>query len=114
MSTVEKNVIFLDLDVKILGRKIVAELNIKATDRHQYLHYTSSHPYHTKRSIVYSQALRDSKICSFENDFIRYRNEMKSWFLNRGTTKHYWIRRLAKLNSLILLGIKELKQKEFL
>ena len=54
---IRKNVTFLDLDVKILDRKIVTDLYIKATDRHQYLYYTSSHPYHTKRSIVYSQSL---------------------------------------------------------
>ena len=77
-----KSATFLDLDVKIIDRQIFTDLHIKATDRHQYLYYTSSHPYYTKRSIVYSQALRVSRICSFENDFIRHRNEMKSWFLN--------------------------------
>ena len=82
-----KHVTFLDLDVKIIDHKILTDLHIKATDRNQYLHYTSSHPYHTKRSIVYSQALRVSRIFSFENDFIRHRNEMKSWFLNRGYPK---------------------------
>ena len=79
-----KNVTFLDIDVKFLNGKIITDLHIKATDRHQYLHYTSSHPYHTKRSIVYSQALRVSRICSFEEDFERHRNQMKLWFLNRG------------------------------
>ena len=58
MSIVEKNVTFLDLDLKTIDRKIFTDLHIKATDRHQYLHYTLSHPYHTKRSIVYSQALQ--------------------------------------------------------
>ena len=75
-----KNVTFLDLDVKIVDRKIFTDLHIKAADRHQYLHYRSSHLYHTKRSIVYSQALRVSMIYSFENDFIRHQNEMKYWF----------------------------------
>ena len=65
MSIVEKNVTFLDLDLKTIDRKIFTDLHIKATDRHQYLHYTSSHPYHTKPSIVYNQALRVSRICSF-------------------------------------------------
>ena len=66
MSIVEKMLHFIYLDVKILDRKIVTNLHIKATDRHQYLHYTSSHPYHTKESIVYIQALRVSRIYSFE------------------------------------------------
>ena len=26
-------------------------------------------------------------ICSFENDFVRHRNELKSWFLNRVSSK---------------------------
>ena len=29
---------------------------------------------------IYSQALQVSRICSFENDFIRHQNEMKSWY----------------------------------
>ena len=82
-----KNVTFLDVDVKFLNGKIFTDLHIKATDRHQYLHYTSSHPHHTKRSIVYSQALRVSRICSFEEDFERHRNQMKLWFLNRRYSK---------------------------
>ena len=49
---------FLDLKVKLSEDKISTDLYIKDTDRHQYLHYTSYHPNHTKRSIVYSNALR--------------------------------------------------------
>ena len=58
-------------------------LHIKSTDRHQYLHYASSHPEHTKRSVVFSQTLRISRLCSEENDFKNYRSQMKSWFLKR-------------------------------
>ena len=58
-----KDVTVLDVDVKFLNGKIITDLHIKATDRHQYLHYTSLHPYHTNRSIVYSQAPRVSRIC---------------------------------------------------
>ena len=39
---------------------------IKLTDRHQYLHYASSHPEHPKKPVVYSQILRLSQICSEE------------------------------------------------
>ena len=60
---------FLDVKVKLLEEKIKSDLYIKETDRHQYLHYSSSHPNHTKRSIAFSQALRMKRICSGEEDF---------------------------------------------
>ena len=74
---------FLDLKVKLLEGKIKTDLYIKETDRHQYLHYSSSHPNHTKRSIVFSQALRMKRICSEEEDFKTHIREMKSWFQKR-------------------------------
>ena len=79
-----ENVTFLDLIVKLSKGRITTDLHIKDTDRHQYLHFNSSHPGHTKRSIIYSQALRLTKICTFENDFLQYRDEMKSWFQRWG------------------------------
>ena len=60
------------------------ELHIKSADRHQYLHYTSTQPEHNKRSVVSSQTLRISRLCSEENDFKNYKSQMKSWFLKRG------------------------------
>ena len=53
----EKEIPFLDLTFKLNEGKISTDLYIKSTDRHQYLHFTSSHPNHTKRSIVCSQGL---------------------------------------------------------
>ena len=52
-----KSILFLDLRVKLSQEKLETDLHIKPTDRHQYLHYSSSHPGHTKRSIVYEQTL---------------------------------------------------------
>ena len=63
--TFSKNCVpFLDLDVQLSGGELTTNLYIKPTDRHQYLHFTSSHPNHTKRSIIYSQALTVSRISS--------------------------------------------------
>ena len=57
--TFSKNCVpFLDLDVQLSGGELTTNLHIKPRDRHQYLHFTSSHPNHTKHSIIYSQALR--------------------------------------------------------
>ena len=45
---------FLDLKVKLIDGKLETDLFMKPTDRHQYLYYLSSHPEHTKCSVVYS------------------------------------------------------------
>ena len=57
---------------------------VKSTDRHQFSHYTSSHPENTRRSIVLGQALKVRRVCSYESDFNRHFGNMKSWLLERG------------------------------
>ena len=70
--------------MKLSKGRLTTDLHIKDTDRHQYPHFNSSHPDHTKRSIIYSQTLRLTKICTFENDFLQHRDEMRLWFQRRG------------------------------
>ena len=76
----KKDISILDLEVSLMKGKLSTDLHIKATDCHQYLHYSSGHPKHTKRSIAYSQLLRASWICSWENDFNRPKSNMRIWF----------------------------------
>ena len=83
MSPVKKSISFLDLIITVSAQKLKTILHIKSTDYHQCLHYASSHPEHTKRSVVFSQTLKISRLCSKENDFNNCRSQMKSWFLNR-------------------------------
>ena len=80
----EKEILFLDLKVKLNEGKTSTDLYIKSSDRHQYLHFTSSHPNHTNRSIMYGQGLRVKRICSEKEDFLKHMREMKLWFLKRG------------------------------
>ena len=75
---------FLGLKMSLSNGDISTDLHIKSTDRHKFLHHTSSHPDHTKRSIIYSQALRISRICSNKSDFLKHLESMKSWFEVRG------------------------------
>ena len=75
---------FLDLKVKLIDGKLETDLYMKPTDRHQYLHYLSSYPEHTKHSIVYSQTLRVNRLCSLEKDFNYHKLNMKEWFIKRG------------------------------
>ena len=78
-----KQVLPFYLDVALYSRRLEITVHVKPTDRHQYLHYSSSHPEHTKRSIVFSQTLRVSRICSREKDFRDHCLQMRSWFLKR-------------------------------
>ena len=49
---------FLDFVYKVEGGKLTTDLYRKKTDANRYLEFSSYHPRHTFRSIVYSQALR--------------------------------------------------------
>ena len=69
------------MDIK--NGNITTDLYLKDTDRHQYLEYTSAHPYHTKRPNVFRQALRLSHLCTFEKDFQRHMAGMKQCFAKR-------------------------------
>ena len=80
----KENITFLDLDVSLSGNKLTTNLHTKSTDKRQYLHYTSTHPAHTKLSIIYSQALTMSRIGSNKTDFEKHVVDMKSWFQASG------------------------------
>ena len=60
-------------------------MHVKPTDRHRYLHYTSAHPSHTKRSII----LRLSRICFYKNYFEKYLHKINSWFRVRGSADNF-------------------------
>ena len=80
----KKEITFLDCKVNLFKNKLARDLYVKPTDTHQYLDNTSSHPEYTKKSIVYSQTLRLRWICSFETEFVKRNNEMKSCLLKTG------------------------------
>ena len=95
----EKEIPFLDLKVKLNEGKSSTDLYIKSTDRHQYLHFTSSHPNQGKRSKVYCQGLRVKRICSEKEDFLKHMREMKLWFLKRGYPENIVDQKLGKVES---------------
>ena len=69
----------MDLIAKLSKGRLTTDLHTKDADQQQNRHFNSSHADHTKRLIIYSQTLRLTKICTFENDFLRHRYEIKSW-----------------------------------
>ena len=53
---------FLDVTVSLTEGVIETDLYVKPTDSHQYLQSSSCHPFHCKKGIPYSQALRLNRI----------------------------------------------------
>ena len=75
---------FLDVLLNIKDGSIETDLFTKPTDTHQYLHFTSSHPTHCKKSLPFSLALRLRRICSSNNTFQQRLEELKQLLLRRG------------------------------
>ena len=82
-----KQVNFLDLIVSTQNNEFVTDLYCKPTDCHQFLHYDSCHPTHTKSSIIYSQGLRIRRLCSDDLSFERHMSNLGQWFGKRGYPK---------------------------
>ena len=71
---------FLDVTVSIAEGIMEADLYLKPIDSHQYLLWSSCHPFYCKKGIPYSQALRLNRICS--NDFFDKRcNDLEKYVL---------------------------------
>lgn len=75
---------FLDVLVVKKNSKLFTDTYYKTTDTHQYLHFNSCHPHHTKTAIPYNLARRICTIVSDENtQDIRLR-ELKHYLTNQG------------------------------
>ena len=75
---------FLDVEVIKKGNQLVTDLNIKPSYTHQYLHASSCHVFHFKKSIPYSQALRLNRICSENSFFDKRCNDLEILLKGRG------------------------------
>ena len=75
---------FLDLNIKLIDGELKTDLSVKPTDTHQFLDPTSSHLYHCKKGISYSQALRLKKICSDNTNFDKRCNDLEKWLMGKG------------------------------
>ena len=70
---------FLDVTVMKKGNQGVIDLYVKPTDTHQYLHASSCHVSHCKKSIPLSQASRLNRVCSENTFFNKGCNELEVW-----------------------------------
>ena len=92
---------FLDINLHISDDKIQTSVYYKETDTHNYLHFSSFHPDHCKRSIAYSQFLRLGRLCSDDDDFLVRSREMHTFFSQRDypcSSLENDLRRVATIN----------------
>ena len=77
----QEEINFLNVSVRKASNQLVNDLYIKPTDAHQYLHASSGHVYHFKKSIPCSQALRLNRICSENLSYSKRYNDLEVWLL---------------------------------
>ena len=75
---------FLDVKVSLKNGVFSTDLYVKPTDTHQFLHPSSCHPFHCKKAIPFSQALRLNRICSEDEDFENRCEDLYGWLKERG------------------------------
>ena len=69
---------------------------VKPTDTHQFSDPTSSHPYHCKKGIPYSQALRFNRICSDDENFDKRCNDLEKRLMERGYSEKMTRKQILK------------------
>jgi hypothetical protein len=87
---------FLDVNIKIKDGFIQTDLFSKDTDKHLYLHVTSSHPNLVKIAIPYRLGIRAKRICSEDEDDSVRRTEIKTHLRKRGYTNDMVEKQLQK------------------
>ena len=75
---------FLDVTVSLIEEVIETYLYVKPTDSHQYLQPSSCLPFHCKKGMSYSQALKLNRICLETNSFDKRCNDLERFLLERG------------------------------
>ena len=98
----KSSVNFLDVSVSIVDNKIETDLYCKPTDCHQFLHFNSAHPFHNKKSIVYSQGLRIKRLCSSPVAFEKQLESLRSWFCKRGYPQKVVDEQLKKVSEITM------------
>ena len=75
---------FFDVIVEISNNSISTRIFSNRTDKHIYLHNSSNHPRHMKRSIPYGLAMRAKQICSRQQDYKEEEDKIVKRMTSRG------------------------------
>ena len=72
---------FLDIQFSFNDGTLVTDIYRKPTDANRYLEFSSYHPRHTFRSIIYAQGLRYRRIINSDSTLSTRLDELKGFFL---------------------------------
>ncbi|XP_071153747.1 uncharacterized protein [Mytilus edulis] len=103
---------FLDVFVHIENGQFKTDLYTKSTDKHQYLHVSSSHSNSVKNAIPYGLGIRVKRICSTEEDYKTRREEIKTHLRKRGYNNSFTEVQLKKVDNLNREDLLQYKQKK--
>ena len=80
----QSSLVVLDVLISLDSGTITTKVHHKPTDGNQFVHWSSGHPQHIRRSIPYAQLLRLKRICSDEKDFEAEAKTLLTKFKLRG------------------------------
>ena len=91
----------------------MTDLFVKRTDMDQFLDSCFSQPYHCKKRIPYSQALRLNRIYSDSESFDKGCNDLEGWLMERGYDGNMIRKQISRAReySRKRIFLKEKKQK---
>ena len=96
-SKLAKECDFLDVHARIIGYELELDIYRKPTDSYNYLHYSSSHPHHTRNNIALSLAKRIIRIASHNRD--ARLDELMYNLISRGHPKYNVLEAFSKVFS---------------
>ena len=111
-ETSDTQIPFLDIMIILKENMIQTDLFCKITDTHQYLHFNSCHPRHTKISIPYAQARRLCTIIDDKNVLDARLKEMKTFFLKRGYPSNLIDDGIKKAKMIPQHELRKIKEKD--
>jgi len=83
--------VFLDTEVHVFRgpcfstlKTLDSQTHFKPTETFQYTHFSSCHPFNTKKGFIKGEALRLLRTNSFKENFYKYKRDFEQRLCNRG------------------------------
>ena len=90
----------------------MTDLFVKSTDTHQFLDPSSSHPYHCKKGIPYSQAPRLNRTCSDNESSDKRCNDLEGCLKERGCNGKMIRKQIFRAREHFINGLIEREKTE--